>query len=108
MAAHEFTHGVNYGFNIVQIYSDETGALNEAIADIFGCFIALTHPLDEPEPWIHGGAPTGLLLGARRAGAGHPADPANRRTGPALLRPSRTHEGRERIARDRARQRLLA
>jgi bacillolysin len=54
VVAHEFTHGVSYGFNIIQWYHVETGALNEALSDIFGCFIALAHPLDEPEPWIHG------------------------------------------------------
>lgn len=54
VVAHEFTHGVNDGFNIVQIYQGETGALNEALADIFGALIALEHPADAPWPWHHG------------------------------------------------------
>ncbi len=51
---HEFTHGVNDGFNIVQWYHVETGALNEALADIFGCFITLDYPTEVPDPWCHG------------------------------------------------------
>lgn len=51
---HELTHGVNFGFNIIQWYHVETGALNEALADIFGCFIALDHPTEVPDPWCHG------------------------------------------------------
>jgi Zn-dependent metalloprotease len=51
---HEFTHGVNYGFNIIQWYHVETGALNEALADIFGCFIALDYPTEVLDPWCHG------------------------------------------------------
>lgn len=54
VVAHEFTHGVNYGFNIVQVYDGETGAINEAIADMFGAFVALLHPADDPWPWHHG------------------------------------------------------
>jgi Zn-dependent metalloprotease len=51
---HEFTHGVNYGYNRVQNYNGETGALNEAIADIFGALISLQHRADAPEPYIFG------------------------------------------------------
>lgn len=54
IAAHEFTHGVNTGFNIVQTYDGETGALNEAIADLFGILISLGHPADDSEPWQEG------------------------------------------------------
>ncbi|MCA2653478.1 M4 family metallopeptidase [Microcystis sp. M061S2] len=52
---HEFTHGVNDGFNIIQVYDGETGALNEGIADLFGAFIALNHPIDDSEPWQSAG-----------------------------------------------------
>ncbi|WP_150048570.1 M4 family metallopeptidase [Methylomonas rhizoryzae] len=52
--AHEFTHGVNTGFNVVQTYDGETGALNEAIADLFGAFVASGHAADDPWPWHHG------------------------------------------------------
>ncbi|MDJ0694904.1 M4 family metallopeptidase [Mastigocoleus sp. MO_188.B34] len=54
VTGHELTHGVNTGFNIVQTYDGETGALNEAIADLFGVFIALNHPADDDEPWQTG------------------------------------------------------
>lgn len=55
VAGHEFTHGVNdMIFNIVQVYSGETGALNEAIADLFGCLVALDYPAEVPNPWNHG------------------------------------------------------
>jgi Zn-dependent metalloprotease len=54
VVAHELTHGVNHGFNIVQTYDGETGALNEAIADLFGYLIATDYPADCPQPWIHG------------------------------------------------------
>ena len=55
VVGHEFTHGVNDGLNIVQTYDSETGALNEAIADLFGALIAIDHPVDCPQPWVHGG-----------------------------------------------------
>ena len=51
---HEFTHGVNTGFNILQTYDGETGAANEAIADLFGAFVVQLHPADDPWPWHHG------------------------------------------------------
>jgi Zn-dependent metalloprotease len=54
VTGHEFTHGVINGFNILQTYDGETGAANEALADLFGCFIAQLHPADDPWPWQHG------------------------------------------------------
>jgi bacillolysin len=51
---HEFTHGVNNGFNVVQVYDGETGALNEAIADCFSSFIALDYPAEDSQPWCNG------------------------------------------------------
>lgn len=51
---HEFTHGVISGFSILIDYDGEIGALNEALADIFGCFIALDHPTEVLDPWCHG------------------------------------------------------
>jgi len=52
--AHEYTHGVQYYFDILQNYEGETGAANEAISDLFGAFLALNHPADDPWPWHHG------------------------------------------------------
>lgn len=52
--AHEYAHGVKSYFNILQTYDGETGALDEATSDLFGAFIALNHPADEPWPWQHG------------------------------------------------------
>jgi bacillolysin len=54
IVGHELTHGVNYGFNVVQTYSGETGAINEALADLFGALIALGYPADCPQPWDNG------------------------------------------------------
>jgi hypothetical protein len=54
IVGHEWTHGHNYGFNILQTYDGETGAVNESLADINGCFVALDHPADVPNPWHHG------------------------------------------------------
>jgi Zn-dependent metalloprotease len=51
--AHEYTHGVQHYFNILQNYEGETGAVNEAISDLFGAFLALNHPADDPWPWHH-------------------------------------------------------
>lgn len=48
---HEYTHGVNDGFDVVQVYDGETGALNEAIADSFSSFIALDYPAEDTRPW---------------------------------------------------------
>ncbi len=53
VVAHEFTHGVNKGFEIVQGDS-ETGALNEAIADCFACFASLDYPAEDSKPWVIG------------------------------------------------------
>lgn len=52
--AHEYTHGVQFYFDILQTYEGETGAAAEAICDLFGAFIALNHPADDPWPWHHG------------------------------------------------------
>lgn len=52
--AHEYTHGVKYYFNILQTYDGETGALDEATSDLFGGFIALDHPAEDPWPWHNG------------------------------------------------------
>lgn len=43
IVAHEFTHGVLFYYGIVQNYQGETGAVNEAICDLFGYLIALRH-----------------------------------------------------------------
>lgn len=51
---HEYTHGVNYYFKILQTYDGETGALNEATSDLFGAFIALDYPVEDPWPWVQG------------------------------------------------------
>ena len=51
---HEFTHGVNNGFDVVQIYDGETGALNEAIADVFAAFASLDYPAEDSQPWVNG------------------------------------------------------
>jgi Zn-dependent metalloprotease len=57
VVAHEFTHGVT--FHTAKLgYEGQTGALNEAISDIFGCFVAgdwqmgetVFHPLGRPRP----------------------------------------------------------
>lgn len=52
--AHEYTHGIKFYFNILQTYEGETGALDEATSDLFGAFLALNHPADDPWPWHHG------------------------------------------------------
>lgn len=52
--AHEFTHAVITGFNLFSVYDHETGALNEALADIFAALISLNYPLEEPQPWKNG------------------------------------------------------
>lgn len=54
VVGHEFTHGIITGFNILQTYDGETGAANEALADLFGCFIGQLYPADDPWPWQHG------------------------------------------------------
>ncbi len=51
VAGHELTHAVNTGFDVVQTYDGETGALNEALADVFGTIVALDYPADCPDPW---------------------------------------------------------
>jgi Zn-dependent metalloprotease len=57
VVAHEFTHGVI--FHTAKLgYEGQTGALNEALADIFGCFVAgdwqmgetVFHPLGRSRP----------------------------------------------------------
>jgi thermolysin len=52
-STHEFTHGVKFYFNILQIYNGESGALDEATSDLFGAFMALYYPADDPFPWHH-------------------------------------------------------
>jgi thermolysin len=52
--AHEYTHGVKYYYNVLQTYDGETGALDEATSDLFGAFVSLDHPADDPWPWQHG------------------------------------------------------
>lgn len=54
IVGHELTHGVSTGFDIVQVYDGESGALNEAISDCMGAFVGLDHPADIPDVWHHG------------------------------------------------------
>lgn len=51
IVAHEYSHGVKYYFNVLQTYSGETGALDEATSDLFGAFLALARPAEDPWPW---------------------------------------------------------
>ncbi len=52
IVGHEFTHGVLFHYGISQFYHGETGAVNEAICDLLGYFIASQHPEDcGPRPW---------------------------------------------------------
>jgi bacillolysin len=52
IVGHEFTHGVLWYYGIAQNYHRETGAVNEAICDLFGYLIALRHPEDSGlKPW---------------------------------------------------------
>jgi len=51
IVGHEFTHAVLNEMGIVQDYRGETAAVNEAICDLFGTFIALRHPDDCRHPW---------------------------------------------------------
>ena len=51
---HELTHGLNDGFNVVQTYSGETGAINEGLADSFAALASLDHPTEDPLPWTSG------------------------------------------------------
>jgi bacillolysin len=50
IVGHEFTHGVLFYQGILQNYQGETGAVNEAICDLFGYLIALRHERDCPQP----------------------------------------------------------
>jgi bacillolysin len=50
IVAHEFTHGVLFYQGILQNYQGETAAVNEAICDLFGYFIALRHAMECPNP----------------------------------------------------------
>lgn len=54
VVAHEYAHGVKYYFNVLQTYLGETGALDEATSDMFGCLLALDYPADDPWPWVQG------------------------------------------------------
>ncbi|WP_019501494.1 M4 family metallopeptidase [Pseudanabaena sp. PCC 6802] len=54
VVGHEFTHGVNDHFNIIQTYDGETGALNEAVGDLFAAFIVQHHLAEDLSPWEQG------------------------------------------------------
>jgi Zn-dependent metalloprotease len=51
IVGHEFTHAVLFESGILQDYRGETAAVNEAICDLFGTFIALQHREDCTQPW---------------------------------------------------------
>jgi len=58
IVGHEYTHGLNYFMRIVQNYMGETGAVDEAICDLFGYFIARHYDSRNiqhvPQPLQHG------------------------------------------------------
>jgi bacillolysin len=54
IVAHEFTHGVD-DYTADLDYSDESGALDESFADIFGEAVEVyTDTGIDPSPWLHG------------------------------------------------------
>ncbi len=51
---HEFTHGVKRYLGVLGVYRGESGALDEATSELFGAFVSLNYPADDPWPWHHG------------------------------------------------------
>ncbi len=50
VVGHEFTHGVTLATSAL-VYEDQAGALNEAISDLFGCFIEHSAAPDATKNW---------------------------------------------------------
>lgn len=50
VVGHEFTHGVTQATSAL-VYEDQAGALNEAISDMFGCFIEHSVTPDATKNW---------------------------------------------------------
>jgi Zn-dependent metalloprotease len=66
VVAHEFTHGVTEAESNL-VYQGQSGALNEAISDIFGAFIEHAAKPDPAKNWMMGEAITkGLQAGLMR------------------------------------------
>lgn len=55
VVAHEFTHGVTE-IESGLVYQNQSGALNEAVSDIFAAFIEHSYKADETKNWIMGEA----------------------------------------------------
>lgn len=53
ITAHEFTHAVTFNSSKLR-YENQSGALNEAISDIFGAFIEHSMTPDEKNNWLMG------------------------------------------------------
>jgi thermolysin len=53
IVAHEYTHGITQQLSGLD-YDGESGALNEAISDIFGACVEHDHSPDEHRNWLHG------------------------------------------------------
>jgi Zn-dependent metalloprotease len=66
VVAHEFTHGVTESESNL-VYQGQSGALNEAVSDIFGAFIEHAAKPDPAKNWMMGEAITkGLQAGVMR------------------------------------------
>ncbi len=66
VVAHEFTHGVTEAESGL-VYQNQSGALNEAVSDIFGAFIEHSFKADATNNWMMGEAITkGLQSGVMR------------------------------------------
>jgi Zn-dependent metalloprotease len=66
VVAHEFTHGVTESESNL-VYQGQSGALNEAVSDIFGAFIEHAAKPDPSKNWMMGEAITkGLQAGLMR------------------------------------------
>jgi len=66
VVAHEFTHGVTEAESNL-VYQGQSGALNEAVSDIFGAFIEHAAKPDAKNNWLMGEAITkGLVAGNMR------------------------------------------
>ena len=72
VVAHEFTHGVTQATSAL-VYKAQTGALNESVSDIFGCFIEHSLIPDEIKNWTMGESivkQAGLLRDFKNPAAG--------------------------------------
>jgi MYXO-CTERM domain-containing protein len=69
--AHELTHGVTEHESALE-YQDQSGALNESVSDIFGCFAEHVAFPDPVANWTIGEKVAGVLLGTKLRDMGDP------------------------------------